>query len=165
MSHHNYYLDLCAESYVVNDDAVLLRFHDKVNIWMGPGGHIDPGEDANETAIREAWEEVGLEITLIGPYSWTKQDTADNKDLVPPMFINRHHITNEHEHSCFIFAATAKSREISPQATQDQAAATKCIWVTKEELDNLRDTDPNLRPEIYRYACAALELAVAHQNN
>ncbi len=31
-----------------NKGVVLLRLHEKYNIWTGPGGHIDPGEDSNE---------------------------------------------------------------------------------------------------------------------
>jgi 8-oxo-dGTP pyrophosphatase MutT (NUDIX family) len=67
MAHLNYYLDLCVEVYIVHADAVLLRLHEKYNLWTGPGGHIDPGEDCNEAALREVWEEVGLRVDLVGP--------------------------------------------------------------------------------------------------
>ena len=53
MAHNNYYLDLCVDTFVVNDGAVLLRLHDKYNYWNAPGGHIDAGEDINEAALRE----------------------------------------------------------------------------------------------------------------
>lgn len=53
MAHYHYALDLCIESFTVNDGAVLLRLHDKYTIWTGPGGHIDPGEDPNEAAHLE----------------------------------------------------------------------------------------------------------------
>lgn len=32
-----------------------------------PGGRIDPGESATEAALREAWEEVGLERGVVEP--------------------------------------------------------------------------------------------------
>ena len=156
MAHLNYYLDLCVEAYIVNEGAVLLRLHDKYNIWTAPGGHIDPGEDANEAALREAWEEVGLKVELVGPAGWQKTDTEKNKDLVPPLFVNRHKITDKHDHSCFIFAAKSTSRVIDPQTEADKGV--ECIWVTQEEIDKMKGTDERFRPEVYRYASTALKL-------
>ncbi len=157
MAHLNYYLDLCVEAYIVNEGSVLLRLHEKYNIWAGPGGHIDPGEDANEAVRREIWEEVGLKVELVGPSEWQKIDTPTNVDLVPPMFVNRHKINDHHDHSCFLFAAKSLSREVEPQAEADKGV--RCIWVTQEQLDEMSKTDERFRPEVYRYASMALKLA------
>lgn len=158
MAHLNYYLDLCVETFVVNDDAVLLRFHDKYKFWASPGGHIDPGEDVNEAALREVWEEVGLKVSLVGPEGWVKQDTKTNQDLVPPIFVNRHKIKDIHEHSAFVFAAKSDSREINPQSEEDKKSATECRWCTKADLDELLKNDPAMREEVYKYASTALKL-------
>ncbi len=162
MAHLNYYLDLCAEAFIVNEGAVLLRLHDKYEMWMGPGGHIDPGEDANEGVLREVWEEVGIRATLIGPEGWVKNDTSTNIDLVPPIFCNRHQVNEVHSHAAFIFAARADTRDIHPQTEED--AGVTCIWVTREELDALKEKDVRLRPETYRYAIKALELAATKES-
>jgi 8-oxo-dGTP pyrophosphatase MutT (NUDIX family) len=154
----NYYLDLCVDTYVVNNRAVLLRLHDKYNYWGAPGGHIDPGEDVNEAALREVWEEVGLKVELVAPYGWIKNNSDHNIDLVPPMFVNRHKITDTHDHSAFIFAARSDSRELNPQSSEDIASASKCVWVTKEELDELIKKDERLGQDTYKYALAALSL-------
>ncbi len=156
MAHLNYYLDLCAETFVVNNDAVLLRLHEKYAIWTGPGGHIDPGEDPNEAAVREVWEEVGLKVELVGPGGWQKQDTESNNDLVPPIFLNRHKINEHHSHSALIFAARSSSRDINPQ--EEASRDVKCVWVTQEELDRMKEEDPRLQPEVYKYATTALRL-------
>lgn len=157
MAHNNYYLDLTAETYVVNNGAVLLRLHDKYKLWIGPGGHIDPGQDANEAAIREVLEEVGLTVTLVGPLGWKQEHTETNQDLVPPIFMNRHRINTTHEHSSFIFVGLSESREIVPGEGEDATA--ECRWVTKEELETMKNEDERMRPEIYKYAMKALDLA------
>lgn len=158
MAHLNYYLDLCVDTYVVHDKAVLLRFHDKYNYWGAPGGHIDPGEDVNEAALREVWEEVGLKVELVGPTNWLKSDGDKNRDLVPPLFVNRHKITDSHDHSAFIFVAKAITRNINPQSKDDIASAAECMWLTREELDKLKAKDSRLGYDTYRYAMAALDL-------
>jgi len=155
MAHNNYYLDLCVDTYVVNQGSVLLRFHDKYKFWGTCGGHIDAGQDANEAALREVKEESGLDVELIGPATWSHQDTKENKDLVPPIFINRHSINKNHDHSAFIFAAKSESREIQPHEDEDQEVEFK--WLNATELKEMYEAG-ELRDDVYRYATTALDL-------
>jgi 8-oxo-dGTP pyrophosphatase MutT (NUDIX family) len=50
-------------------NAVLLVHHRKLNRWLLPGGHVEPGIDVNvaETARREAEEEAGVQIDTALP--------------------------------------------------------------------------------------------------
>ena len=155
MAHNNYYLDLCVDTYVVNEGSVLLRFHEKYNFWGTPGGHVDPGQDVNEAALREVQEEAGLDVELVGPSTWSHQPTKENQDLVPPIFINRHSINDHHDHSSFIFVAKSDSREINPHEDEDQDVKFK--WVTNEELNEMYKNG-ELRDDVYRYASTALDL-------
>ncbi len=41
--------------------SVMLVDHVKAGVWLLPGGHVDPGEDPRETAVRETAEELGIE--------------------------------------------------------------------------------------------------------
>ncbi len=156
MAHQNYYLDLCVDTFIVNDGAVLLRLHEKYNYWGAPGGHIDAGEDINEAALREVWEEAGMKVELVGPKGWVKIEDGHEKELVPPIFMNRHPITDTHDHSALIFVARSETREVSPQTEADKVAEFK--WCTKEDLDELFKKDKRMLPRTYRYASAALEI-------
>jgi 8-oxo-dGTP pyrophosphatase MutT (NUDIX family) len=50
-----------ASAIVVDGDGrVLLHRHVRLGIWIQPGGHIEPGEDVVEAAIRETLEETGV---------------------------------------------------------------------------------------------------------
>lgn len=42
-------------------DATLLIHHAKLERWLQPGGHVDGNGDLAASALREAWEEVGIE--------------------------------------------------------------------------------------------------------
>jgi 8-oxo-dGTP pyrophosphatase MutT (NUDIX family) len=44
-----------------------LHRHRRLGLWLQPGGHVDPGEDTRDAAIREATEETGLPITHVDP--------------------------------------------------------------------------------------------------
>ena len=163
IAHNNYYLDLCVDTFVVNDNAVLLRLHDKYHHWNAPGGHVDTNEDLNEAAKREVLEEVGLEVELVPPHGWIKEDTDFNQDLVPPHFINRHRINDVHEHSACVFFAVSKSRDINPQSEEDKLSQSPCVWVTLPELEEMHKNDTRLRYDTYRYAKAAL-LQIGNRN-
>lgn len=43
-----------------NQDIEILLIQDSKNRWTIPKGHIEPGENAKQTAIREIGEEAGL---------------------------------------------------------------------------------------------------------
>jgi 8-oxo-dGTP pyrophosphatase MutT (NUDIX family) len=156
MAHYHYSLDLCVDTFVVNDGAVLLRMHDKYNFWGSLGGHIDPGEDVNEAALREVKEEAGLEVELVGPPGWERIDSGKVRDLVPPLFVNRHPITETHDHSSFVFVARATTRTINPYVSESPTVEFK--WCTQVELDELLRTDARLNPDTHRYASAALRV-------
>ncbi|WP_245620252.1 NUDIX hydrolase [Phenylobacterium immobile] len=50
-----------------------------------PGGRCDPGETVAETAIREAWEEIGLEPSFVTPLGQSNAATATSGIHITPV--------------------------------------------------------------------------------
>ena len=48
------------------DGRVLLARHVEGNVWLLPGGAVEPGEAPADAAVREMWEETGLLVRLTG---------------------------------------------------------------------------------------------------
>jgi 8-oxo-dGTP pyrophosphatase MutT (NUDIX family) len=59
-------IHVTASAIVVGRRGVLLHRHRKLGRWMQPGGHVDPGEDPPDAAVRESLEETGLVVTHPG---------------------------------------------------------------------------------------------------
>ncbi len=132
MPHIHEKVDFVADIFIVYKDRVLLRKHDKYKIWLSVGGHIELDEDPNEAAIREAKEESGLDIELVGKIENIKTDYDGFKHLIPPRFLNIHRINDTHRHISFVYFARAKSDEVKP--TGDDVSD-EYVWLTKEELE------------------------------
>ncbi|MCY3880733.1 MAG: NUDIX domain-containing protein [Chloroflexi bacterium] len=67
--------------YVVSGDCTLLLWHAKLGMWLPPGGHIEANEDPLQAALREAWEESGLEVEVIAPPDLL---VVDEPEVLPP---------------------------------------------------------------------------------
>jgi 8-oxo-dGTP pyrophosphatase MutT (NUDIX family) len=132
MPHVNEKLDFVSDVFIVHENKVLLRKHDKYKIWLSVGGHIESGEDPAQAAIREAKEEVGLDITLAGNVVRVG-DPKKGRELLVPRFINRHWVSDTHEHVSFIYFATTADTNIRQGETE---ISDDIRWFTKGDLDD-----------------------------
>jgi 8-oxo-dGTP pyrophosphatase MutT (NUDIX family) len=159
MPHIHEKIDYAADVFIVNGDAVLLRMHEKYDLWLPPGGHVELDEDFVEAALREAKEETGLTVTLIGnavpevPANSPDIKIKEERELLVPRFINRHRVSDTHEHISFAYFGTSKNRNIDP-APGEKTDGFK--WFTRAELEN-----PNcgVIERVRFYATAALDAA------
>lgn len=105
--------DFTVAVFVVHDGKVLLHFHQKLQRWLPPGGHIEPNELPDEAAVREVMEETGVACTLFRGDSLTFEDATLPVQLVTPAGIQLEQIGPDHQHIDLIYFATgspAKSR-------------------------------------------------------
>lgn len=150
MAHLHEKIDFTVCAYIVHENKILLHRHKKLGIWLPPGGHVELDEDPNQAAIREAKEETGVEIELVG--TSTRYDSPyDSRDLVPPRFLNRHFYdtTKTHEHVNLAFFARPKTFDTHPE---EEGAEVR--WFTAEELS---DSRYGIVPDVQAHAKVALK--------
>lgn len=148
MSHTSDTMCYTTEVFVVHGNKVLLKRHRKYgSIWLSVGGHIEDGEDPTETAIREVKEEVGLDIVLDEGSQRFKTTGQEYRDIIPPVAIGRHSVSDGPEHVILIYFARAESDKVVPEVADDEWR-----WVGKGELAAM-----DLLPNVRAYAIAALD--------
>jgi len=107
MAHIHEKIDFTVAILVVHEARVLLILHRKLGRWLPLGGHIELDEDPEFAAVREAKEESGLEIELIGERPPTTE--PGTRALIAPRFLDIHRINPTHEHIGMIYLARVKS--------------------------------------------------------
>jgi len=121
---------LTASAITVSADGtrVLLLHHRKLDRWLQPGGHAEPGETSGEAvALREALEETGIRGLVLHP-------TAPR-----PLDVDVHEIpargaepAHEHLDLRYLVAAPAGAA-MSPQLEEAHSVR----WVPWDEVDAL----------------------------
>ena len=61
MPHIHEKIDFTAEAFIVCENKVLLRIHDKLKVWMSIGGHIELDEDPVEASVGRDVDRVRVE--------------------------------------------------------------------------------------------------------
>ncbi len=151
MAHINERIDHCVEVFIVHDEKVLLRWHDKYSIWLSIGGHIDPGEDLIEAAHREVKEEVGLPIEIIEA---SAQQFSDGGELLPqPRYVYSHMVNETHRHVAFVYFARTNDATIK-SAEFEHEQNTECRWCSREDIEAMKG---ELKENVYYFATEALK--------
>ncbi|QGA80916.1 NUDIX domain-containing protein [Candidatus Nanohalobium constans] len=111
-----------AGNLIVEDGKILLLYREDEEHWEVPGGKVEEDESPTEAAVREAEEEIGVEVSLEKPF-----------------------YTGEFQHNDDLFlwnGYIAEIEEGEPEITEDNFG--KLEWFEGSELDNL-ELAPNLK--------------------
>jgi 8-oxo-dGTP pyrophosphatase MutT (NUDIX family) len=135
-------LHFTASALVLHPDSgrVLLRWHQRLRMWLQAGGHADPGEsDPLSIALREAAEETGLPDLVPWPDGGLKHVVVCH---VPP---GKGEPAHEHADLRY-FMATGE-----PDAARPENPGAPLRWLTLAQARDLVGTN-NLRHTLDRAA-------------
>jgi 8-oxo-dGTP pyrophosphatase MutT (NUDIX family) len=137
MAHIHEKIDFTVAIFVVQDSRVLLIHHRKLDKWLPLGGHIEREEDPEQAALREAREESGLDVELVGERPPTTE--PGTRALIAPRFLDIHRITETHEHIGMIYWARPKNGTLTLAKLEHHDLR----WCSSTELDALQPTMSN----------------------
>ena len=124
-----------ATVYAVADGAVALHHHDKLDMWLPAGGHVERDELPHEAALRETREELGFDVDLLAPEGDLESETVRSIPRPQHFLLEDINVSTEgvgHQHIDFIFYGEAPSRDIDPGPGEQPAD--DWTWFTAEEL-------------------------------
>ena len=118
--------------FVVEGDRTLLHWHRKLQIWLPPGGHIDPDEDPIQAVVREVLEETGITADVV-PHDEGVAFTNVAHLPVPLKIIVADVAAgtdDHHQHIDFSYALRPRAGVRHVDAEEDHGF----IWVTAAQL-------------------------------
>ncbi len=137
MAHIHEKIDFTVAIFVVRDAKVLIILHRKLGKWLPLGGHVELDEEPETAALREAREESGLEVELLGERPPTTE--PGTRALIAPRFLDIHRISDTHEHIGMIYFARPKSGDVSLAAEEHHDIR----WVSSADLETLQPAMSN----------------------
>jgi len=126
-----------------------LIHHRKLGKWLPLGGHIELDEDPEIAALREAKEESGLDVELLGERPPTTE--PGTRALIAPRFLDIHRITDTHEHIGMIYWARPEKFSEAKCAVEEHHAIR---WCSEADLEILQ---PPMSNAVKWYCRKAIE--------
>lgn len=157
MAHIHEKIDFTVAIFVVHDGKILLIHHRKLDKWLPLGGHIELDEDPEQAALREAKEESGLDVELLGERPPTT--SPGTRALIAPRFLDIHRISETHEHIGMIYWARPKGGSGTPAAELAVAEHHDIRWCSAGDLDKL---SPPMTDAVKWYCRQAIGEISAH---
>jgi 8-oxo-dGTP pyrophosphatase MutT (NUDIX family) len=148
MAHIHEKIDFTVALLVVHNGKILLIHHRNLNKWLPLGGHIELDEDPEAAALREAREESGLEVELLGERPPTTE--PGTRALIAPRFLDIHRINDTHDHIGMMYLARPKNGTLTLSASEHHDIR----WCSAADLDNLQ---PPMSEAVKWYCRAALK--------
>jgi len=149
MPHLHEKIDFTVSIFIAQNRKVLFIFHKQLNRWLPIGGHIELSENPEQAALREAKEESGLEVELVGDFSPLKTEEGF-VPLLAPAYLDIHLIKEPHWHIGMVYFARVKSGEVKLNEEEHKDIQ----WLDESDFEQERW---GLTPPLKFYAREALK--------
>ncbi len=148
MAHIHDKIDFTVAIFVVQAGKILVIHHRKLDKWLPLGGHIELDENPEQAAVREAREESGLEVELLGERPPTTG--SGTRALIAPRFLDIHRINPTHEHIGMIYWARPSNGTLALADAEHHDIR----WCSAADLDHLA---PAMDAAVKWYCLKAIE--------
>ena len=120
-------------------NEILMILHNKLQVWLPPGGHINDNELPEDAVLREVFEETGIKANII---SNKRNYTFINKhcvELETPFVVLLEDIEENgmHNHIDMIFICNALNNDFKLQKREIHGIG----WFSIEQIKRLKTYD------------------------
>jgi 8-oxo-dGTP pyrophosphatase MutT (NUDIX family) len=129
--------DFVATALIFDENKrMLLVDHKRTGLWLPPGGHIEETETPEEALVREAKEETGFNVKVLGQKFKLAEAAGDVKSLIIPFHLQMEKIPKDshrdfaHEHIDLVYLC----KIISGKLTHEKKAHHAIKWFSLAEM-------------------------------
>ncbi|MCL2772467.1 MAG: NUDIX domain-containing protein [Oscillospiraceae bacterium] len=120
-------------------NEILMIHHNKLQVWLPPGGHIEENELPDEAVLWEIYEETGVKAEIITNKREIGLTDKHCKELETPFIILLEDIDGDwtHNHIDMIYICKAINEDLIPQENEVHGIG----WFNYEKIKQLKTFD------------------------
>ena len=120
-------------------NEILMIHHNKLQVWLPPGGHVDDNELPDDAVLREILEETGIKAKIIINKRSLSLSSKHCKELEIPFVILLEDIEGDgiHNHIDMIYLCKAINEDYKPQEIEVHGIG----WFTFEQIKEMKTFD------------------------
>jgi len=136
--------------YLVNSNKeVLLTWNKNLQNWIPIGGHIEPGETAEDAIIREVAEETGFDFEFLNK---SEIETEGRVRVLKPLRIQTEEVPHHNHHMNIVFIGRCAKYSKDVTKTDEEE---KLKWFSLSDLENEKST---ILENVYKNSIEAIKL-------
>jgi 8-oxo-dGTP pyrophosphatase MutT (NUDIX family) len=151
---------ITVSAFVVHEGRVALHWHRKLGAWLPAGGHLEPGEDPLEAALRELHEEFDV-VAEVLPLAPRVEFEGGPRQIEPPFTILNCSVAPDHEHIDHVYFC----RLVSGYPGRSYDPDSPVFWLDAADLErgvaSNNGVEVAIPPDVQALGLAALRLAAS----